>query len=187
MFFFRVLESRQLSAFSLAHFACSLSLSPHLPACASRKNVLIVDTRNDIGGDAVVPHRRAIGESRRIMVPPNTSQHRCLPLVRPQRYDHNSDQLILLRLPFAQHEVQRRSPSTTSRKKKAKWNKNKNLCTKSKPDHSFPTEISRRHLRYDFVWRTGIDCYLTRGRGGSLPMPILLSRYLVKPRLSCLE
>lgn len=58
-----------------------VSLSPHVSTCASWKNVLIVDTHNDIGGEGSIPHRGAIGDSRRIMVPPNTMQHRCLPLL----------------------------------------------------------------------------------------------------------
>ncbi|CAN0239697.1 unnamed protein product [Pylaiella littoralis] len=40
------------------------------------ESVVIVDTRNDIGGDGVIPHRRAIGqESRRVMVPRETDQN----------------------------------------------------------------------------------------------------------------
>lgn len=40
------------------------------------QTVVIVDTRSDIGGTGVVPHRGAIGEeSRRVMVPQGTQQH----------------------------------------------------------------------------------------------------------------
>lgn len=43
---------------------------------AMLKAVVIVDTKNDIGGDGVVPHREAIGDSRRVMVPDDTDQCR---------------------------------------------------------------------------------------------------------------
>lgn len=42
------------------------------------KTVMIVDTSNEIAGDGDIPHREAIGESRRIMVPNKKEQHRCL-------------------------------------------------------------------------------------------------------------
>lgn len=37
-------------------------------AFACFQSVVIVDSANDIGGDSVVPHSVAIGESRRIML-----------------------------------------------------------------------------------------------------------------------
>lgn len=37
---------------------------------------MIVDTSNEIAGDGDTPHREAIGESRRIMVPNKKEQHR---------------------------------------------------------------------------------------------------------------
>ncbi|CAN0517818.1 unnamed protein product [Scytosiphon promiscuus] len=40
------------------------------------KTVMIVDTSNEIGGGGDTPHREAIGESRRIMVPKHQKQHR---------------------------------------------------------------------------------------------------------------
>eukprot|EP00904_Undaria_pinnatifida_P003383 jgi/Undpi1/13045/HiC_scaffold_8.g02708.m1 len=56
------------------------------------ENVLIVDTHNDIGGEGSIPHRGAIGDSRRIMVPPNTMQHSILPeLFR----NHNPQTLVI--------------------------------------------------------------------------------------------
>lgn len=40
------------------------------------KTVVIVDTSNEIAGDGNIPHREAIGESRRIMVPVKADQHK---------------------------------------------------------------------------------------------------------------
>lgn len=56
------------------HFFFDLSLPP-MP-CMHVKNVIIVDTSNEIAGDGNIPHRQAIGESRRIMVPQRADQHR---------------------------------------------------------------------------------------------------------------
>lgn len=41
------------------------------------QTVVIVDTNNDIGGDSIIPHRLAIGESRRVMISDHSKQHRC--------------------------------------------------------------------------------------------------------------
>lgn len=51
---------------------CTPSSAP-LALC---KTVVVVDTKNEIGGDGVIPHKDAIGDSRRIMVPNDTEQHR---------------------------------------------------------------------------------------------------------------
>ncbi|CAN0527794.1 unnamed protein product, partial [Ectocarpus sp. 8 AP-2014] len=55
--------------------------------------VVIVDTRSDIGGAGVVPHRRAIGEeSRRVMVPQGVQQHEVI----LQAYRNHNPQTIVV-------------------------------------------------------------------------------------------
>eukprot|EP00904_Undaria_pinnatifida_P009091 jgi/Undpi1/5311/HiC_scaffold_2.g00592.m1 len=45
---------------------------------SATQTVMIVDTSNEIAGDGDTPHREAIGESRRIMVPNKKDQHRVM-------------------------------------------------------------------------------------------------------------
>ncbi|CBJ27608.1 conserved unknown protein [Ectocarpus siliculosus] len=60
---------------------------------SSHETVVIVDTRSDIGGAGVVPHRRAIGEeSRRVMVPQGMQQHEVI----LQAYRNHSPQTIVV-------------------------------------------------------------------------------------------
>ena len=54
----------------LAAAAVAVSHAVHL------KTVLIVDTSNEIAGDGSIPHREAIGDSGRIIVPRRADQHR---------------------------------------------------------------------------------------------------------------
>ncbi|CAM9716094.1 unnamed protein product [Hapterophycus canaliculatus] len=42
-----------------------------------KRTVIVVDTSNEIAGDGDTPHLEAIGQSRRMMVPDTTHQHRC--------------------------------------------------------------------------------------------------------------
>ncbi|CAN0066914.1 unnamed protein product, partial [Sphacelaria rigidula] len=42
------------------------------------QTVVIVDTSNEIAGDGAIPHRGAIGHSRRLMVPSKDHQHRVM-------------------------------------------------------------------------------------------------------------
>ena len=58
-----------------SHFIRTFCGSPALVAIRA-KTVMIVDTSNEIAGDGDTPHRAAIGESRRIMVPNKKEQHR---------------------------------------------------------------------------------------------------------------
>ncbi|CAN0418674.1 unnamed protein product, partial [Scytosiphon promiscuus] len=51
-------------------------LSPFEVGKLPGRNVVVVDTRNEIGGDGVIPHRDAMGEdTRRVMVPKDKQQH----------------------------------------------------------------------------------------------------------------
>lgn len=59
-----------------AHTSTPPYLLPRPRHHLTKKSVVVVDTRNEVGGDGVIPHRGAIGEeTRRLMVPPDAYQH----------------------------------------------------------------------------------------------------------------
>lgn len=66
-------RSEVLSSAAQIQTRSLLSFSMHM---LSKKNVVIVDTKNELGGEGVIPHREAIGESRRVMVSDHTKQDR---------------------------------------------------------------------------------------------------------------
>ena len=54
------------------------------------QTVVIVDTSNEIAGDGDIPHPKAVGQSRRMMVPSKEAQHRCSTPMRKDKEGRTS-------------------------------------------------------------------------------------------------